>query len=63
MGKDITVNYNLMSIELTEDNREIFNTSPHCRFELRDYDQFMPEFKIVLEFFNRTGNTLTGNIL
>ena len=76
MGKGITVDEILVSIELTadepelfneseipgleitEDHREYFNTTAIYSFELRDYDQWMPEFKIVLEFFNRTGNTL-----
>ena len=46
------------SLEITEDRREIFNSSLCYSFELRDYNEFSPEYKIVLEFFNRTGNTL-----
>jgi len=80
MGKGITVDEILVSIELTavepevfneseipgleitEDNREIFNSSPYYSFELRDYDQWMPEYKVVLEFFDRTGNSIGNTV-
>ena len=46
------------SFETTEDNVDFFDSSTFLSFELRDYDQDQLEYKIVLEFFNETGNTL-----
>jgi hypothetical protein len=73
-GKDIANTGDLISLELTNDDLQIFtgstylsldvrddmkqfiNTTEVLGYELKDYDERQLVYRIVLEFFNETGN-------
>jgi hypothetical protein len=73
-SKEITNTGDLISLELTNDDLQIFtgstylsldvrddmkqfiNTTEVLGYELKDYDERQLIYRIVLEFFNETGN-------
>jgi len=45
-----------LSLDVTEDMKQFINTTEILGYELRDYDERQLVYRIVLEFFNETGN-------